>query len=250
MTARLNRLTSKNVFFFTWTPADAAALGEIKFARARTVWLAFPDYNRPFHVFADASSREIGGVILQGKRIITWFSRSTTIAQRTYSTMEWELLSVVEILKEYRTMLLGFPVIMHTDHNHLLFPRGNSQRTTHWNLLLEEYRLQMEYAHGHQNVGADAFFRLRYDFVKQIAEEELFAVVEEIAIDGSVMKKHELQDTTCMNIISRLEKIKWILFPLSTRSCIVALSDTCCGTRVTAPQSRGVVPRLFATPRC
>ncbi|KAJ8576508.1 hypothetical protein ON010_g2704 [Phytophthora cinnamomi] len=206
MTARLKRLTATNIIF-TWTPEDGAAFREIKSALARNVWLAFPDYNRPFHVFADSSGRQVGGVILQGKRIIACFSRSMTDAQRKYSTKEWELLSLVEIFKEYRTIPLGFPVIVHTNHKNLLFPRENSLRGRRWKLLLEEYRLQVEYVPGHQNVGANAFSRLRYDFVKQIAEEELFAVEEEkIAIDGAVMKKHQRQDTTCMYIISRLEK--------------------------------------------
>ncbi|KAJ8522207.1 hypothetical protein ON010_g17725 [Phytophthora cinnamomi] len=69
LTARLNRLTSKKVTF-VWTPEDAAAFQEIKAALARNVWLAFPDYSRTFHVFADASGRQIGGLIVQGKRII------------------------------------------------------------------------------------------------------------------------------------------------------------------------------------
>ncbi|KAJ8522852.1 hypothetical protein ON010_g17644 [Phytophthora cinnamomi] len=150
---RHNRLTSKNIPF-AWTSEDAAAFQEIKAALARNVWLAFPDYNRCFHVFADASGQQIGGVIIQCKQIIACFSRSMTDAQRKYSTMEWEMLSVVEILKEYRTMLL-----------------------------------------------------LRYDFVQQVAEDELFAVdEEEVAIDGAVMKKHQLQDKTCKQIITRLEK--------------------------------------------
>ncbi|GMF59596.1 unnamed protein product [Phytophthora fragariaefolia] len=194
MAARLNRLTSKNIPF-TWTPEDAAAFQEIKAALARNVWLAFPDFN--FHVFADASGQQIGGAIMQGKRIIACFSRSMTDAQRKYSTMEWELLSVVEILKEYRTMLLGFPVVVHTDPKNLLFPRANSLRVKRWKILLEEYRLQVAYVPGRQNVGADAFSRLRYNFVQQVAEDELFAVdEEEVAIDGVIMKKHQLQDET------------------------------------------------------
>jgi hypothetical protein len=151
LTARLNRLTSKNCPF-TWTPEDSAAFVGIKIALARSVWLAFPDYSRRFHVFADASGHQIGGIIVQGKRIIACFSRSMTETQRKYTTMEWELLSVVEILKEYRTMLLGFPVVIHTDHKNLLYPRETSLRVKRWKLLLEEYRLEVKYIPGAQNV--------------------------------------------------------------------------------------------------
>ncbi|OWZ12839.1 Retrovirus Polyprotein [Phytophthora megakarya] len=143
LTARLNRLTSKNVPF-TWAPEDAAVFRSIKEALARNVWLAFPDYTRTFHVFADASGRQIGGLIIQGKRIIACFSRSLTETQRKYSTMDWELLSVVKILKEYRTMLLDFPIVIHTDHKNLLYPQEISLRIKRWKLLLEEYRLSVE----------------------------------------------------------------------------------------------------------
>ncbi|KAE9358004.1 hypothetical protein PR003_g1519 [Phytophthora rubi] len=206
LTAQLNRLTSKNVPF-VWTPEASAAFHEIKTALARNVWLAFPDYTRIFHVFADASGRQFGGVIIQGRRIIACFSRSMTDTQRKHSTMEWELLSVVEILKEYRTMLLGFPVVIHTDHKNHLYPQETSLRVKRWKLLLEEYRLSIEYIPGVQNVAADAFSRLRYDYVKQAIEDELYAVEEEdVAIDGAVIKKHQLADPTTKEIIVRLEQ--------------------------------------------
>ncbi|GMF57006.1 unnamed protein product [Phytophthora fragariaefolia] len=205
LTARLNRLTSKNCPF-TCTPEDSAAFNSIKTALAQSVWLDFPDYSRRFHVFADASGHQIGRIIVQGKRIIACFSRSMTETQRKYSTMEWELLSVIEILKEYRTMLLGFPVVIHTNHKNLLYPRETSLRVKRWKLLLEEYRLELHYIAGSQNVGADAFSRLRYDFVKQASEEEPWAVEEEeVAIDGPVVKKHQLEDDTCKTIIQHLE---------------------------------------------
>ncbi|KAJ8566722.1 hypothetical protein ON010_g6402 [Phytophthora cinnamomi] len=202
---RLNRLTSKNVPF-TWTPEDSTDFHAVKSALAHNVWLAFLDYHRRFHVFADANGRQIGGVIVQGKRILACFSRAMTETQRRYTTMEWELLSIVEILKEYRTMLLGFPVVLHTDHKNLLYPRENSLRVKRWKLLREEYRLTVEYVPGAQNVGADAFSRLQYDHVKRVTEDELCAIEEEEQlIDGAIMKKHQLEDPTCNSIIERLE---------------------------------------------
>ncbi|POM75877.1 LOW QUALITY PROTEIN: DNA/RNA polymerase [Phytophthora palmivora] len=200
LTAQLNRPTLKNVPF-VWAPEAAAAFQDIKTALVRNIWLAFPDYSRPFHVFAVASGRQIGGVIVQGKRIIACFSCSMTDTQRKYTTMEWELLSVVDILKEYRTMLLGFPVTIHTDHKDDV-PAG---------ILTEGEALEIT-ARGiltlrTQNIGADAFSRLRYNSVKQTTEDDILAIEEEeeVTIDGFVTKKHQLEDSMTKEIISRLE---------------------------------------------
>ena len=54
--------------------------------------------------------------------------RSLTKHQINYTTMELELLSVVELLREYRTMLLGFFVVVHTDHKNLIYPNETSLR--------------------------------------------------------------------------------------------------------------------------
>jgi hypothetical protein len=112
--------------------------------------------------------------------------------------------SVVEILKEYHKILLGFPVTIHTDHKNLIYPQLRVKR---WKLLLEEYHISVQYVPGVQNVGVDAFSRLRYDYVKQATEDELLAVEkEEVAIDGAVQKKHQLADPTTKEVITRLEQ--------------------------------------------
>ncbi|KAG6576542.1 Pol Polyprotein [Phytophthora cinnamomi] len=125
--------------------------------------------------------------------------------------MEWGLLSVVEILHEYRSMLLGFPVVIHTDHKNLIHPQENSLRVKRWKLLLEEYRLMIEYIPGWQNTGADAFSRLRYDYVKQATEDELYTVDDdEVAIDVGVMKKHQLADPTTKKLSPGSKTMKQI----------------------------------------
>ncbi|GMF23269.1 unnamed protein product [Phytophthora fragariaefolia] len=104
-------------------------------------------------------------------------------------------------------MLLGFPVTIHTGHKNLLYPQESSRRVKRWKLLLEEYRLSVQYVPGVQNMCADAFSRLRYDYVKQATEDELLAVEEEeVAIDGAVLKKHQLADLTTKAVITRLEQ--------------------------------------------
>ena len=111
----LYRFTSAKVPF-TWLPSDTKAFHDIKRAFEEAVLLAFPNFKKPFHVYADASGTQIGGLIMQGNKILACYSRSLTKHQINYTTMELELLSIVELLREYRTMLLGFPVVVHTDH--------------------------------------------------------------------------------------------------------------------------------------
>ena len=62
--------------------------------------------------------------------------------------MELELLSIVELLREYRTMLLGFEVIVHTDQKNLIYPNETSIRVKRWKLLLSEYFLSLHFIKG------------------------------------------------------------------------------------------------------
>ncbi len=55
---------------------------------ARNVLLAYPDYTQPFEVYADASSLQLGAVIVQNGRPIAFFSRKLLETQKKYSVTE------------------------------------------------------------------------------------------------------------------------------------------------------------------
>jgi hypothetical protein len=94
-------------------------------------------------------------------------------AQTRYTTGEQELLSIVETLKEFRDILLGQQVIVHTDHLNILYGKLSNDRITRWGLLLEEYGPKYVHIAGKNNIVADALSRLEKD------EDEILSETEE-----------------------------------------------------------------------
>ncbi len=63
------------------------------------VSLAYSDYSPHFETFTDASSRQLGAVIVQNGQVIAYFRRKLPETQMKYSLTELELPSIVECLK-------------------------------------------------------------------------------------------------------------------------------------------------------
>ena len=89
---------------------------DIKAIISRETLLAFLDFAKDFHVYTDSSDYQLGAVIMQDDRPLAFYSRKLTSAQKWYTTGKQELLSIVETLKEFKNILLGQKLIVHTDH--------------------------------------------------------------------------------------------------------------------------------------
>ena len=83
--------------------------------------LSFPDFNKPFWIYTDASDHQLGAVIMQDKKPIAFYSRKLNTAQRRYTTTKRELLSTIETCKEYKNTFLGYLIIVFTDHKNNTF---------------------------------------------------------------------------------------------------------------------------------
>ncbi len=127
---------------------------------AKTTLLTFPDFSKEFDIHTDASKLQLGACISQNGRPVAFYSRRLQPAQTRYTTTERELLSIVETLKEFRNILLGQRIKVHTDHENLTLKNFNSDRVMHWRLYIEEYSPELQYIPGPKNVVADALSRL------------------------------------------------------------------------------------------
>ena len=148
---------------FKWGPEQQKAFEEIKRIMSRETILAFPDFSKEFHVYTDASDYQLGAVIMQDNKPLAFYSRKLTGAQSRYTTGEQELLSIVETLREFKNILWGQQVIVHTDHKNLLYDKMASNRVIRWRLLLEEFGVELIHVKGETNVVADALSRLHMD---------------------------------------------------------------------------------------
>ena len=149
--APLTDLVGKKTF--VWTDECERAFKKMKALIAADTLLVFPDHNLPFDVETDASDYQLGSVIKQNGRPVAYYSRKLNSAQRNYSTIEKELLSIVETLKEFRTMLLGARLRVYTDHKNLTHSLSAfaTQRVLRWRLLMEEYGCTFHYKTGATN---------------------------------------------------------------------------------------------------
>ena len=165
LTAPLTALMSSKVPF-RWTEEHTKAFRDTQAAVGHAILLSFPNYQRPFEVFCDASDAQVGSLICQREtdqsplRVLACVAKKLTPAQRKYTVGEKELFSVVETLRKHRHMLFGYPLVVWTDHKNLTFRSLQSDRVARWRLYIEEFSPKFKYYPGAMNAGADALSRL------------------------------------------------------------------------------------------
>jgi RNase H-like domain found in reverse transcriptase len=80
---------------------------------------------------------QLGAAILQEGMLVVFYSCKLNSARCNYTVGEKEILSIVEALKEFCTMLYGCPNIhVFTDHKNNTFARLQTQRVLHWPLFM------------------------------------------------------------------------------------------------------------------
>jgi hypothetical protein len=149
--------------------------------------LTFLDFSKP---------EQLGAVITQDEKPKAFYSRKLNSAQQRYTTGEQELFSKVEIIRELRNILLGYKIIVHTDHKKLTYAKSISDRVMRWPLLIEELGPEFRHIKGEHNLIYDALSRLElYDSSKESNLEKPTAQCMAAIISRTKIINDELSPT-------------------------------------------------------
>lgn len=195
---------------FVWTENQQKAFDALKTALAEEVTLAFPGDEQLF-VTCDSSAHSIGGMLSTGElphdRPIYFFSKTLNDTQRRYSTIERELLAIVEAIKAFRVYLYGRFFILITDHKplcHLFNMKNCNSRMFRQKMELMNFNFKIIYRPGAQNHVADALSRLEPLTLEEVLEtnEAARAVTRSGAknnLDRNISYEIEEQNGTILN---------------------------------------------------
>ena len=98
----------------------------------------------------------------------------------------------METLKEFRHILLGQQIIVHTDHKNLTNTNFNSDRVMRWRLFIEEYSPELRFINANKNiVVADALSRLeKFDQPFDDSKEKFYSLMHSFATETESYDSH------------------------------------------------------------
>ena len=99
-----------------WTQVEQDAFGKIKRIVDRDTSLTYPDFYETFKIHTNARKFQLGAIISHKGKPIDFQSRKLTDSQKRYTVTYTGILSIVETLKEFRTIFLGKKLRIYTDH--------------------------------------------------------------------------------------------------------------------------------------
>ncbi|KAI5334926.1 hypothetical protein L3X38_025059 [Prunus dulcis] len=147
---------------FKWSLQAEESFERLKEAMTKAPVLALPDFNKLFIVECDASGSGIGGVLMQEKRPVAFFSHALQGKTLFLSTYEKEMMALVFAVQKWRPYLLGRKFVVRTDQRslrHLWEQKITTTAQEKWLVKFMGYDFTIEYKKGKENLVADALSR-------------------------------------------------------------------------------------------
>ena len=136
---------------------------------ATTPILAYPDWNKEFHVHVDASNYAVGTTLAQTgnhglDHPVHFASRLLSKAEKNYCTTKREALVLVYAIQKFRHYLLATPFVFYVDHQALLYLVNKpiiQGRISRWLLLLQGFTSKIIVRLEKSHVSADHLSQIK-----------------------------------------------------------------------------------------
>ena len=99
--------------------------------------LTYADFIETFKIHTNASVFQLGAIRIQKGKPVAFYTRKMTDPQQRYRETERELISIVENIKGFRTLLLGHKSLIYTYHKNLTCECFSTDRSLIQRLILE-----------------------------------------------------------------------------------------------------------------
>ena len=221
---------------FEWTEQCKSAFNTLIKELCAVPTLQYPDPNKPFELFTDASHYCFSGILHQARKEdpeqlipIAYFSGCFNPAQQNYNVTMKEAYVAYRSIQKFQFYLGGALCYLHCDHKPLVpFFLGNMKNPTlnRWALELNKYNIVFKHIAGKKNVVADAISRLEqkslYAEPREISprtsslEDSIENIIKEVhhlkstqnlthkVLDIPLLRSHQKGDEFCKNMVSKL----------------------------------------------
>ena len=192
-----------------WTDAQDRAFNESKELLTSSLFLVHFNSELPLLLACDASAYGIGAVLAHRmsdgtEKPIAYASCTLNSAERGYSQLEKEGLSLVFGVKRFYPYLFGHSFTLVTDHKPLLglldgrkpiSPQA-SARVRRWSLYLSMFEYQLSFRNTSAHANADALSRLPLPVEPALQDPPPEIVLLINHLDNSPITAHQIQECT------------------------------------------------------
>jgi len=177
---------------YHWGTDQQSSFDKLKQAMASPPILTHYDENLPIQLLSDASTKGIGGALMQthnGRRKpICYASRTLSPAESKYSVSELECLAIIWLVGKFRHYLFERPFTIITDHCSIcalkMAKNLTNARLLRWQVKLQSMKYTIEYTKGASHHLADCLSRMAVKPPTESDEEDEIPLYTVAANDG------------------------------------------------------------------